>query len=185
MLSYKQVIGILSEELPEDCLVISGAGFISRELCNCWDRPENLYIQGAMGLAASVGLGISLAQPDKHIVILDGDGGTLMHLGTLATVGNFQPKNYLHIVLDNECHASTGGQPTATLSISLAMVAQQVGYCSIEARNEEELQCCVEVYTEMDKPLFVCVKVSPTIDRQVPRPSLSMSKIARRFSEAI
>lgn len=186
VLSYGQVIDILSKVLDPDDLIISGAGFISRKLYRTWDRPGNLYIQGAMGISASVGLGLSLSRPDRDIIILDGDGGTLMHLGTLATVGKYLPKNYLHIVLDNECHASTGGQPTASGTISLDFVALLAGYKRVvRVYTKEDFFNELVAYKNAGGPQFICVKTLPDIDKQVPRPGLSMPEITERFVEAI
>ena len=185
-LSYDQVINTLSEELGPDDLVVSGAGLISRELYHAWDRPQNLYIQGAMGISASVGLGLSLSKPDRNIIILDGDGGTLMHLGTLATVGKTQPKNYLHIVLDNECHASTGGQPTASGTLPFDFVAFLAGYKRVaRVYNDTTLFSELVAYKSRGGPQFICVKIRPNVNRRVPRPSLSMPEITERFMGAI
>ena len=186
VLSYSQVINILSKVLDPNDLIISGAGLVSRRLCCAWDRPANLYIQGAMGISASVGLGISLSKPDKSIIILDGDGGTLMHLGTLATVGKCQPKNYLHIVLDNECHASAGGQPTASGTMSLDFVALLAGYKRVaRVYSKEDFFNELVEYKNIGGPQFICVKIRPDTNKQVPRPSLSMPEITERFVGAI
>jgi sulfopyruvate decarboxylase subunit beta len=97
-------------------LLISNLGFPSRELHAIGDRPENFYMLGSMGLASSIGLGLSLAQRKKKVMVLDGDGSVLMNLGTLATIANYAPANYLLIILDNCCYGSTGLQPTCTSS---------------------------------------------------------------------
>lgn len=185
-LSYSQVINILSKVLDPNDLIISGAGLISRMLYTAWDRSATLYIQGAMGISASVGLGLSLSKPDRNIIILDGDGGTLMHLETLATVGENQPENYLHIVLDNECHASTGGQPTASGTIPLDFVALLAGYKRVaRVYSKEDLFNELMASKNMKGPQFICVKIRPDVNRRVPRPSLSMPEITERFMGAI
>ncbi len=82
-------------------LLVSNLGFPSRELYAIGDRPENFYMLGSMGLASSIGLGLSLAHRKKKVIVLDGDGSILMNLGTLATIANYAPSNYQLIILDN------------------------------------------------------------------------------------
>ncbi|MDD1753677.1 MAG: sulfopyruvate decarboxylase subunit beta [Methanotrichaceae archaeon] len=109
-------------------LLVSNIGFPSRELHAIGDRPENFYMLGSMGLASSIGLGLSLAQQKKKVIVLDGDGSVLMNLGTLATIAHYAPSNYLLIILDNCCYGSTGLQPTCTSSkTDLAEIARAAG----------------------------------------------------------
>lgn len=98
----------------QNALLISNIGYPSRELYSLRDRPENFYMMGSMGLASSIGLGLSLARPERRVMVLDGDGSVLMNLGTLATIAHYGPGNYLLIILDNGCYGSTGSQPTCT-----------------------------------------------------------------------
>lgn len=183
MLSYQQAISAIFSGLSKDSVVVSGAGLISRVIYDAQDRPGNLYIQGAMGLSSAVGLGISLSNPDVEVIVIDGDGGTLMHLGTIATVGMQQPRNYLHIVLDNESHLSTGGQPTATSIVSLDEIALAAGYRSAcTVYDEREL---VDNLAMVKGPKLICVKVSKYLDTRPPRPKLSPPDITRRFVEVL
>ena len=76
------------------------------------DRDNQFYMIGSMGCASSLGLGLALSQPDRRVYVLDGDGALLMRMGTLATIGYQRPENLVHILLDNHCHESTGGQST-------------------------------------------------------------------------
>src|SRR5262245_44438473 len=78
------------------------------------DRAANFYTWGSMGLASSIGLGLAMAQPNRRVIVLDGDGSLLMNLGSLATIGWIQPKNLTVIVWDNALYGTTGGQDTAT-----------------------------------------------------------------------
>jgi len=107
-----EAIEIITESLKGDELVISANGLISRELFTIKDSPRNFYMLGSMGLASSIGFGLAFSLPNKKVVVIDGDGNILMNLGSLATIGHFAPSNLIHFVLDNEMHASTGGQPT-------------------------------------------------------------------------
>src|SRR5256714_13772187 len=97
-----------------DKVVVTIMGAVAAELQSVGHRPNFFYLQHAMGLASSVGLGIALSKPAASVVVLDGDGSILMNLGGLTTLARYRPKNLLHIVLDNESLLSVGGFPTAT-----------------------------------------------------------------------
>jgi sulfopyruvate decarboxylase subunit beta len=98
----------------ENCVVVTIMGAVSAELQSLGHRPNFFYLQHAMGLASSMGLGIALTRPELKVVVLDGDGSILMNLGSLTTLARYRPKNLLHIVFDNESLLSVGGFPTAT-----------------------------------------------------------------------
>ena len=98
----------------ESCVVVTIMGAVAAELQSIGHRPNFFYLQHAMGLASSVGLGIALAKPDRQVVVFDGDGSILMNLGGLTTLARYRPRNLLHVVFDNESLLSVGGFPTAT-----------------------------------------------------------------------
>jgi len=101
---------------------------VAAELQSIGHRPNFFYLQHAMGLASSMGLGIALARPDKQVVVLDGDGSILMNLGGLTTLARYRPRNLVHVVFDNESLLSVGGFPTATSTgTDLAAVAAAAG----------------------------------------------------------
>ena len=112
----------------EQSVVVTIMGAVAAELQSIGHRPNFFYLQHAMGLASSVGLGIALARPDVPVVVLDGDGSVLMNLGGLTTLARYQPKNLVHVVFDNESLLSVGGFPTATSTGSdLAAIAKAAG----------------------------------------------------------
>ena len=98
----------------ENSLVVTIMGAVAAELQSLGHRPNFFYLQHAMGLASSTGLGLALSLPDQKIIVFDGDGSLLMNLGTLSTMARYRPKNLVHIVFDNESLLSVGGFPTAT-----------------------------------------------------------------------
>jgi sulfopyruvate decarboxylase subunit beta len=98
----------------EDCLVVTIMGAVAAELHSLGHRPNFFYLQHAMGLASSMGLGLALCLPDQKVVVFDGDGSLLMNLGTLTTMARYRPRNMVHVVFDNESLLSVGGFPTAT-----------------------------------------------------------------------
>ena len=100
----------------EDKLVVTIMGACAQELYDLGHRDNFFYLQHAMGLASSIGLGLAMHLPHERVVVLDGDGSVLMNLGTLATLARYRPKNLVHIVFDNGSLLSTGGFDSHTTS---------------------------------------------------------------------
>src|SRR5436190_17612830 len=112
----------------EQCVVVTIMGAVAAELQSIGHRPNFFYLQHAMGLASSMGMGIALARPELQVVVLDGDGSILMNLGGYTTMARYRPPNLLHVVFDNESLLSVGGFPTATSTGSdLAAIAAGAG----------------------------------------------------------
>jgi sulfopyruvate decarboxylase subunit beta len=98
----------------DDRLVVTIMGAVAAELQSIGHRENFFYLQHAMGLASSTGLGLALCLPQQRIVVFDGDGSVLMNLGGFTTLARYQPKNLVHVIFDNESLLSVGGFPTAT-----------------------------------------------------------------------
>jgi len=98
----------------ENCLVVTIMGAVASELQSLGHKPNFFYLQHAMGLGSSTGLGLALCLPQQKIVVFDGDGSILMNLGGYTTLARYRPKNLVHVVFDNESLLSVGGFPTAT-----------------------------------------------------------------------
>jgi sulfopyruvate decarboxylase subunit beta len=112
----------------EHRVVVTIMGAVAAELQSIGHQPNFFYLQHAMGLASSMGLGIALTRPDKEVIVLDGDGSVLMNLGGLTTLARYRPKNLVHVIFDNESLLSVGGFPTATSTGSdLAGMAAAAG----------------------------------------------------------
>jgi len=110
------------------CVVVTIMGAVAAELQSIGHKPNFFYLQHAMGLASSMGLGIALSRPELTVVVFDGDGSILMNLGGLTTLARYRPKNLIHIVFDNESLLSVGGFPTATSTGSdIAGIAAAAG----------------------------------------------------------
>jgi sulfopyruvate decarboxylase subunit beta len=111
-----------------DCVVVTIMGAVAAELQSLGHRPNFFYLQHAMGLASSMGLGIALSRPELKVIVFDGDGSILMNLGGFTTLARYRPSNLVHVVFDNESLLSVGGFPTATSTGSdLAAIAQAAG----------------------------------------------------------
>ena len=115
------------DRLP-DCVVVTIMGAVAAELQSLGHKPNFFYLQHAMGLASSMGLGIALSRPELKVIVFDGDGSVLMNLGGFTTLARYRPSNLVHVVFDNESLLSVGGFPTATSTGSdLAAIAQAAG----------------------------------------------------------
>src|SRR5678810_434359 len=119
----------------EDKIVVTIMGASAQELYNLGHRENFFYLQHAMGLASSIGLGLAMHLPGERIVVLDGDGSVLMNLGTLATMARYKPRNLVHIIFDNGSLLSTGGFDSHTTSgiTDLAAMARGAGLEHVSA----------------------------------------------------
>lgn len=123
-ISRKDAINLIMDGVTDE-VVITSTGFISREVYQVCDRPRNFYMMGSMGMALAIGLGMATTRPDLSVIVISGDGAMLMSLGTLILHKQLVAKgmkNLTHFILDNNCHASTGGQPTASNYINFKAV---------------------------------------------------------------
>ena len=119
---------VYDELTKEGRVVVTIMGAVAAELQSLGHRPNFFYLQHAMGLASSMGLGIALSRPEVQVVVFDGDGSILMNLGGLTTLARYRPRNLTHVVFDNESLLSVGGFPTATSTGSdIAGMAKAAG----------------------------------------------------------
>jgi sulfopyruvate decarboxylase beta subunit len=184
MQSRARAIAAVLEQLTDQPVIICN-GFPSREAYAIADRPTHFYMLGSMGMAAAIGLGIALNKPAKKVVVLDGDGNVLMGLGTLATVGALKPKNFVHVVLDNEVYGSTGNQPTISNTVRLEQVAKAAGYVHVERVIERE--DIVYEFRQMlaqDGPSMLLIKVTEQAE-DVGRVMIEPPLLTERFKQAI
>ncbi len=156
-------LSTISNEFPGDPVVLT-CGATSREMAHVDKRPNHLYVVDSMGLVSSIVLGLSLSLEKSQIgrcIGVEGDGGMLMNMNALSTIGYLQPRKLLLIVFDNESYASTGGQPTFTDSLDLAAVAESCGLKTWKAKDSDGLRGALASATEVDGPGFIHVKISP------------------------
>jgi sulfopyruvate decarboxylase subunit beta len=146
------------------CLVVTIMGAVAAELQSLEHRPNHFYLQHAMGLASSTGLGLALSLPQQKIVVLDGDGSVLMNLGGLSTMARYKPKNLVHIIFDNQSLLSVGGFPTATATgTDLEKVARASGIeATVTVRTCEEFTSSVAKAIAGDQLVCIVAKVEAT-----------------------
>jgi thiamine pyrophosphate-dependent acetolactate synthase large subunit-like protein len=159
-LRRREVVRMLLAERG-DLLVVAGLGSPNWDATAAGDHPLTFPLWGAMGSAAMVGLGLALAQPERRVLVLTGDGELLMALGSLATIAVQRPANLAVVVLDNERYGETGMQPTHTAhGVDLAGIALAAGFpVAGTIRAAEELEGARQVIHNQPGPIFYAIKV--------------------------
>lgn len=135
-----------------------------------------------MGMASGIGLGIAHASPSTAVTVIDGDGVALMKLGTLATIGYYQPANLLHIILDNEQHDSTGGQQTVSSTVRFSEVAAAVNYRHAAfAEDQASVSKAIQTLLALPGPSLLHIKIRPGSLAKLGRPTLKPYEVKERF----
>jgi sulfopyruvate decarboxylase subunit beta len=162
MRRYDALAAIYDRLTGENVVVVTIMGAVSAELQDIGHRPNFFYLQHAMGLASSMGLGIALARPELQVVVFDGDGSVLMNLGGLTTLARYRPRNLAHIVFDNESLVSVGGFPTATSTGSdLEGIARAAGVPRTQTvRDLETFSAAFDEALEADDLTTLIAKVT-------------------------
>ncbi|HVL57985.1 MAG TPA: thiamine pyrophosphate-dependent enzyme [Burkholderiaceae bacterium] len=184
-LDRRDVVSWLLED-RQDLLVVTGLGAPTYDCAAAGDHPNNFYLWGAMGGAAMVGLGLAIAQPQRPVLVLTGDGEQLMGMGSLATIAVRRPPNLAIVVLDNERYGETGGQRTHTAhGTDLAAIARGCGIGNSQTLRAEaqvrELRVAVHSRRET---LFAAIMVGP---EDLPRvlPPRDGVHLAHRFRQSV
>jgi phosphonopyruvate decarboxylase len=178
--SRADMLAVVQRAMGERDLAISTTGYTSRELYAQLDRPNQLYLVGAMGCASSVGLGLALRCPDLRAIVLDGDGAALMRLGAMSAIGYERPRNLLHVVLDNGLYESTGGQTTTARSVDLGAIAAACGYPQTRVVFEPE-ELYQVVAANVRELTFVRAMIAPGTMKSLPRPKTPPPEMTERF----
>jgi thiamine pyrophosphate-dependent acetolactate synthase large subunit-like protein len=173
----------LVARLNHDEAVIGGIGNTNFDLWAAGQRPQNFYMLGSMGLACPIALGLALAQPERRVIALEGDGSLLMQLGSLSTIAMLRPKNLSIIVMDNGCYQITGAQPTATAyEADLVAIARGAGLAESHwAADENMFETLVERALSEEGPSLVAVRIDdkPAVATTERDPSLIRDRFMR------
>ena len=165
-MTREEAIQTVAAALDEKDVIVSTTGMISRELFEYRTamnegHERDFLTVGSMGHASQIALGIALEQPQRKVWCFDGDGASIMHMGSMAIVASKHPQNYIHVVFNNGAHDSVGGQPTVGLSIQLPAIADAVGYsASYSVTTKDELTAVLPLVKSEEGPVLlqVCVK---------------------------
>ncbi|MFH1644756.1 MAG: thiamine pyrophosphate-dependent enzyme [bacterium] len=179
-----QILEKLTELKDEKTVFISSTGFTSRELYEVRDDEQNFYMVGSMGCASSIGLGLSLVQQNKEIVVIEGDGSLLMRLSSLQTNAFYSLGNMLHIVLDNNAHESTGGQKTVSENVDFVNLALDSGYKkSVYIHDLDELEKEYKKWKENKILTFFYIKILQGKKENLGRPKIKPFEVKERLME--
>jgi thiamine pyrophosphate-dependent acetolactate synthase large subunit-like protein len=174
---------LLVASLRHEEAVIGGIGNSNFDLFAAGHRPQNFYMLGSMGLACPIALGVALAQPERGVIALEGDGSILMGLGCLATIANLKPRNLTIVIWDNGIYQITGKQRAATAGASdIVAIARGAGIAtSAWVRDEQHFEKLLDRRFDDGGPVLLAVKVDDQAGKgQTPRdPALIRSRFMK------
>lgn len=181
-----QALKAVMAGLKGDEAIIATTGKTGRELYEIDDRENQLYVVGGMGTASAIGFGIAHARPQQQVVVVDGDGAALMHMGNMATIGAYAPENLLHIVLDNEAHDSTGGQATVSPIVRFTKAALATNYLhAVRADESGDVTHAVQEARKSGGPTLLHVKIQPGSPKELGRPKVKPHEVGDRLKAFI
>jgi len=186
-LTREQAIAIILENINADSSVVSSTGMISRELYELREGRQQKHdtdflTVGSMGHCSQIALGVALANKNKKVVCLDGDGAAIMHMGSMAVTAQAGAANLIHIILNNGRHDSVGGQPTCGFEIDFTTIAKGCGYPSAHSvDNEAELTKALGISMGAQGPVLLEVRVSSGNRDNLGRPEITLEQQKRAF----
>lgn len=180
-MTREEAINAVASTIGDRDVIVSTTGMISRELFEArtgWGQghERDFLTVGSMGHASQIALGIAIEKTDRRVWCFDGDGASIMHMGSMAIVASKKPANYIHVVFNNGAHDSVGGQPTVGLQIDLPAIAKAVGYdYVVSASTKEELDKHLATLNNRSGsqkgPAFIEVKVKKGNRKDLGRPT--------------
>lgn len=177
---------VLQKTANKDTLLLATTGVTGRELFELDDLASQFYMVGSMGCISSVGLGLAIARPDKHVVVIDGDGSLLMRMGSMTSNAYYNPSNMFHLLLDNGLHESTGGQKTVSSTVDFMKIAEGANYPHIvEIKNLRELESAILNWQATNELTFAYCKTDKGIKENLGRPTVTPVQVRERFMSYI
>lgn len=189
-MTREKALEIITAHMISDSVIVSTTGKMSRELFEIREKrgeghERDFLTVGSMGHASSIALGIA-RNTDKTVYCLDGDGAVLMHMGSVAVLGQSGISNLKHILINNGCHESVGGQPTVGFQVHLDQVALACGYKAVyTCTTEEELETAMKAVNERKELTLIQVLVNAASRRDLGRPTISSHKNKENFMNYI
>jgi len=176
MMEREEAMGIILDSTDGKGVFVSSTGKSSRELYELrvkrGESQQDFLTVGSMGHTSSIALGVALGNPGKRVFCLDGDGSLIMHLGALPVIGKLKPANLVHLVLNNACHESVGGQPTVADAIDFKSLSSACGYESFDrAVDGESLRSAIRRAVSGSGPAFIEVVVRRGSRKDLGRPA--------------
>jgi thiamine pyrophosphate-dependent acetolactate synthase large subunit-like protein len=176
----------LAANLPAQALMVTSLGNASYLWAKLHDAPENFYLEDAMGLALPLALGLAIAQPARPVIVVEGDGALLMHLGALVTVGAVNPPNLTVLLIQNGVHAASGGQALTNASLDLAQLARAAGIARAETIAAPE-RLADRMRDRSARGGVECLVLATEPDLDAVRPPIALDPVMtkQRFQSAI
>jgi thiamine pyrophosphate-dependent acetolactate synthase large subunit-like protein len=177
---------VLADKLPKDALVVTALGNATYLWAAMRHTPENFYFEDAMGLALPLAVGLAVAQPARRVIVVEGDGGMMMHMGALATLGAVAPKNLTVLLIQNGVHAASGGQPLTNASLNLAQLVRAAGSGHAEnVATPEAFGKALDAALAVDALQVLVLATEPDIEVVKPPIALDPVLTKHRFMDAI
>lgn len=176
-LAREEAIHTVAAALGEKDVIVSTTGMISRELfeyrvSKSEGHERDFLTVGSMGHASQIALGIALEKTDRRVWCFDGDGASIMHMGSMAIVASKKATNYIHVVFNNGAHDSVGGQPTVGLDIDLPAIAKAMGYTAVhDVSTAEELNAALAEINNQSGPVLLQIRVKKGNRKDLGRPT--------------
>ena len=191
LITREEALEIILKQLPTSSIIVSTTGKTSREIFEIREKRGQSHKQdfltiGSMGHCSSIALGIAIAKPERKVICIDGDGALIMHMGSLSTVGKLKPKNFYHILMNNQVHESVGGQITSSKFIDIPVLVEANGYANVFfTDNEEGLISQIELFIQESGPNFLEVKIKPGSKEDLGRPMVKPIENKRAFMKLV
>ncbi|MEX0920630.1 MAG: phosphonopyruvate decarboxylase [Candidatus Pacearchaeota archaeon] len=188
-LTREEVIGEIAGILNEEDIIVSTTGKASRELFEYRERKgqsheKDFLTVGSMGHSSQIALGIALKKQNRKVYCFDGDGSLIMHMGSLAIIGQQAQKNLIHIVLNNGSHESVGGQPTAGFETDFVKIAKSCNYSEAWCVQDiEDLRKKLEILKGKEGPILLEIRVNSSSRKDLGRPTTSPIKNKKDFMD--
>lgn len=190
-LNRERALKIVASSLNARDIIVSTTGKLSRELFEYREgkkegHEKDFLTVGSMGHSSMIALGIALQRPERNIYCFDGDGAMIMHMGNMAIIGQKVPKNFRHIIFNNESHESVGGQPTAASVIDIPKIAEGCKYkIRLKAETEEEIIECMKELKESEGPSLLEILVNKVSRKDLGRPTNTPLENKKAFMQFV
>lgn len=194
-LKREQALTVILDEISREDIVVATTGMISREIFENREKTgqghaRDFLTVGGMGHCSQIAMGIAASDKNRQVYCVDGDGAVIMHMGSLAIAGQYRGGNLIHIVLNNGCHDSVGGQPSVGLDIDMPAIAKACGYGeAISINTEEEIRRQMQRFAGnkdgAEAPVLLEVRVLPGSRSDLGRPTITPIENMERFMNDI
>lgn len=167
-LTRMEALKLIDGVFPDEPIVVNVGAAIREMVAAVGSKPNHLHILDSMGLPPSIGLGLSLGLAESgfdKVVTIEGDGGLLMGLSVLSTIGMLKPDKLVLIILDNGTYGSTGGQPTASAATDFSGVARACGMEARDAEGADELRRALEESRTLRAPILIRARIGPKTEK--------------------